>query len=132
MHSPLVCALDSINISSHALDLNHFSRNKTWALIDLLPIGKYIQNRNLIPSFILQGAGCGLMNRVGRFEEIVRGMNTVSRFLPLKAKMQYVHCRLIASYFRFPWRNSAEMSSRSIFFHNLRQQLYQTNENTTF
>ena len=27
-----------------------------------------------------------------------------------KVKMQYVQCRLIASYFLFPWRNLSEMS----------------------
>ena len=27
-----------------------------------------------------------------------------------KVKTQYVHCRLIASYFLLPWRNVAEMS----------------------
>ena len=38
-------------------------------------------------------------------------------------KYKHVHCRLIASYFLFPWRNSAEMSKRSLLFHNWRQHL---------
>ena len=39
-------------------------------------------------------------------------------YLPHKVKMQYVHCRLIESYFLFPCRNPAEMSRRSNLFHN--------------
>ena len=53
--------------------------------------------------------------------------------LPHKVKMQYVHCRLIASYFLLPQTNPTEMSRRSILFHNQRQYvLYQTCVNTTF
>ena len=36
MHEPKVSALDSINISASALDLNHFSSIKTYACIDLI------------------------------------------------------------------------------------------------
>ena len=38
--------------------------------------------------------------------------------LPHTVKTQCVHCRLIVSYFLFPWRNHAGMSRRSILFHN--------------
>ena len=38
--------------------------------------------------------------------------------LPYKVIMQYVHCRLVASYFLFPWRNCVEMSRSSILFHS--------------
>ena len=38
--------------------------------------------------------------------------------LPHKVKMQHMYYRLVKSYFLFPWGNPAEMSRRSIFFHN--------------
>ena len=38
-------------------------------------------------------------------------------------KTQYVHFRLIACYFLFPWRNHAEIRRRSFLFHNSRQYL---------
>ena len=37
-----------------------------------------------------------------------------STSLPHKVKMQYVQCKLIASYFLSPWRNPAKMSRWSI------------------
>ena len=40
------------------------------------------------------------------------------QLLPCKVKMQYVHHRLIASYFLFSWRNPSEMCRRTILFHN--------------
>ena len=36
VHSPLVYTLTSISINAHALDLNHFSCNKTYVCIDLI------------------------------------------------------------------------------------------------
>ena len=38
--------------------------------------------------------------------------------VPHKVKTQYAHCSLISRYFLFPWRNPAEMTRRSILFHN--------------
>ena len=43
----------------------------------------------------------------------------MASILPCKVKMQYVHCRLIASNFLFPWRNPAGMSRRSSRFHSI-------------
>ena len=53
------------------------------------------------------------------FLQIITWYNSYQMmYLLHKVKMQYVHRRLIASYFLFPWRNPAEMSRRSILFHN--------------
>ena len=48
MHSPSVHALDDhiINISPSALDLNHFSCNKTYACIDLIHAQQKTKTKN--------------------------------------------------------------------------------------
>ena len=38
--------------------------------------------------------------------------------LPYQVKTQYLHIRRSTSYFLLPWKKSAEMSRRSILFHN--------------
>ena len=48
-----------------------------------------------------------------------QGKIRIEIILPYKVKTQYVHCRLIASYFLFVWKkNSAEMGRRSIPLYN--------------
>ena len=49
-----------------------------------------------------------------KIQDRVKHKETVPLFLPHKVKTQYVHCRLTASYFFFPWRDPAEISRRSL------------------
>ena len=61
-----------------------------------------------------------------------RTLRSTVKYAP-QSKMQYIHSRLFASYFFFPWRIHAKVTRRSILLLNLRQYLlYQTWANTTF
>ena len=49
---------------------------------------------------------------------IFQNLHNTDIFVTHKVTSQFVHCRLLASYFLFPWRDPDEMSRRSILFHN--------------
>ena len=70
---------------------------------------------------------CGTTRRLLKFHNNVfvkqcpycKAVVTITTtFLSHKVKTQYVHCRLIVSYFPFSWRIPANLSRRSIVFHN--------------